>query len=326
MGVPIPVSGLKFDISDAIQAAFRNTPDLRLDERFEGLWHDLTKQSKSTIEAIADAANDLTDRVNYDDIASSSPVRAVSQALTVATPNSGRLTRSASRLSLAVRKSSSNLAQRAVAAERQAEKGLLTVQIGFNETWILTTSIVLLELGFLMYSAVPWQPKSYEWFISKSLSPLKIYEPNVSVLVHPTFRDAFVKWTLMTIVIPLVVSVILTFPDEVQPSFGDWISMSDASSPEPEPARGTNQRRITGVTRNEDYNQAQDRRRPFGANAVSFTIARLAIVVLRGYVFASPVSSRLKWGFESVKGYPAVQVVGGVSTLLFWLASQIYSS
>ncbi|KAK4048426.1 lumenal Hsp70 protein [Microbotryomycetes sp. JL201] len=292
MGLHVPVGGLKFDLEDTIKDALRADSALRVDKRFEGLWHDLSANARQAVEAIGE-------RVNYDDVPSS-PVRAAkdvvadvsSQALALATPTNGRLTRSASRLSLAVRKSSTNLKHAAVNAERQAEQAVRHVQLGLSEPWRLITSLVLAELGYLAFVAVPWQPTTYgphKWLTRSPTPAFHVLQPDLSVLVHPTFRGALFKWTTLTVLIPLVLSVVLAFPH------------AQASS---------------SIRRSRPSAARSRHLKPYPANPMSFAIARLAISILTGYVFAGPGSTSLKWGFEAVAGYRGLQVVGSAATVL----------
>ncbi|KAM0786119.1 hypothetical protein ACM66B_006929 [Microbotryomycetes sp. NB124-2] len=306
MGLDLPIGGLKFDLEDKIKDALRADSSLRVDKRFEGLWHDLSVQARQAVESISD-------RVNYDDLPSS-PVRAAreivsdvsNQALALATPTNGRLTRSASRLSLAVRKSSTNLKHAAATAERQAELAVRNVQLELSEPWRLITSLVLAEIGYLAYMAVPWQSTSYgphKWLIRSPTPAFNVLQPDLSVLLHPTFRRAFFKWASLTVLLPLILSVVFAFPH----------------------AQGSSSIRRSRHSSSASSSSSRSRHpKPYPANPMSFAVARLALSILTGYVFSTPAKTSLTWDFSSVAGYPGLQVVGAAATVLLLAYSEFY--
>lgn len=97
------------------------------------------------------------------------------------------------------------------------------------------------------------------------------------MLGHSTFTSPLLSWVLLSVALPLALSLLVAFP-------------------------------------------ALERRRGVVAvappNAVTFNVFRLALGVLVHYIFAGKTTA-VRWSFEHVEGYPAVQILGaGVAGLL----------
>lgn len=109
-------------------------------------------------------------------------------------------------------------------------------------------------------------------WLTRSPTPAFSFKiPDISILLHPTFTSSFIRWSILTILLPLIASLFLAFP-------------------------GPRSRRSSA------------RRTIAPPNALSFALARLAIAILAGYIFSHP--SKTHWSFDSVEGYPAISVLG----------------
>lgn len=130
--------------------------------------------------------------------------------------------------------------------------------------------------------------------------------PEVSVLWHQTFTLALLRWSVLNVVLPLVLSLLVAWPERQQR--GRHYKNNSAAS------------RVAAAA---------------PPSVLTFSVARLAIVVLSSYVFGSSSARRAtsitgggglaalangggrRWNFEAVEGYPAVSVVGAAVALVF---------
>lgn len=118
----------------------------------------------------------------------------------------------------------------------------------------------------------PPQPLGpHAWYLRSPTPSFSLSLPTLSVLIHPTFTSPLISWTLLSVLLPLSLSLLVAFP---------------TASP---------RRR-----------QSSEIAPP---NPVVFNIFRLASAVLVHYIFEKS-GKGVGWSFEQVEGYPAVQILG----------------
>lgn len=176
--------------------------------------------------------------------------------------------------------------KRTLAAARVATRETIevvgTAQARLSEGWVIVAALVGLEAAWLVWEAITWDLHSigpFRWFLINHETPAKFYRLP----------------NLAALVVPPFTSSILpyTILTILLPLFASLLLALPKEAP---------------------------RKRTIAPpNAVSFSIARLAIVILSGYIFAG-LSARADV-FEHVVGYPEVAILGsGAAVLLTGLA------
>lgn len=339
-------------VIDTIKDALADSPELREDPAFRGLWEatsftdedegddheqpqgDADHTQRSTPASIGRTRHRSTATPRKSGATATTAIdQAAEQALAVVQREIHHTDRALTRSvrSLA-RKSSTNLRQAAVKAKGTTERVVVHAQSNLSNAWTLSVVLLGLEISYLASAAVPWPIKvstmmsfticachsdrcpcefglikqtfgPHTWLTRGPTRAFSFTVPEMSVLWHPTFTSALFRWSLLNLICPLVVALLVAWPDRQQ-------------------QRQQHVRR--GTSRAEQQLVASP-------NVVTFSIARLAIVVLSGYVFGSAsATSRSgggftgvangggrRWSFEAVEGYPAVSVVGAAVTLAF---------
>ncbi|GAA5979294.1 hypothetical protein JCM11641_001985 [Rhodosporidiobolus odoratus] len=155
-----------------------------------------------------------------------------------------------------------------------------TAQDKASEPWVLVAGVVLAELIWVVWEAIPWVEKTFGPHPSLLLPfhPTTLYYslPVLSVLFHPTFLSALSLWVLSTLCLPLFLSTLLSSSSRRH---------SHSSGPAP-------------------------------PDPLIFTLTRCALALLRGFVFPpSPFSPLTNLGAvlrEVVAGGPgALGLAGG---------------
>ncbi|GAA5901453.1 hypothetical protein JCM5296_003014 [Sporobolomyces johnsonii] len=175
-------------------------------------------------------------------------------------PASRSLRRKASRsLSLVAIQSSSNL--------RAAVKGTAGVVAGAQErlshAWVIAVGLVVAELSWIAYEALPWVDKSFgpsPSLLLPSFPRTTVSLPSLHLLLHPAYLLALSRWALSTLVLPLLLSTLISFPH--------------TSSPSPRTRA-----------------RAARRDAPAPPSALIFCLSRLAVALLQGYILPRPSSS-----------------------------------
>ncbi|GAA5827912.1 hypothetical protein JCM11251_007727 [Rhodosporidiobolus azoricus] len=127
-----------------------------------------------------------------------------------------------------------------------------------SNAWVVVMGIVATELAWVVYEAVPY----YDYTFGPHpylLLPLPALEytfhlPALSVLIHPTFLSALSLWSLTTLALPLLIATLVPFSRK---------------------------------------NPAGRAGRISPPNAFIFSLTRLALALLRGYVLPSTPSPSL---------------------------------
>jgi len=223
----------------------------------------------ATASAVQPAATHAADAFSSATLsAASSAVQSLNDANNQLTPRNLRsLRRSASKRTLAV----------ARLAKEETIDVVGSAQAKLSEGWVIVAALVGIEAAWLVWEAIAWELHSvgpFDWFLFKHTTPAKFYRlPNLGALFVPPFMSSILPYTFLTVVLPLVASVLLALPKE-----------------------------------------APQKRTLAPPNPVSFSIARLAVVILSGFVFAG-LSDKADV-FEHVVGYPEVAVLGSAAAVL----------
>ncbi|GAA5933460.1 hypothetical protein JCM1841_001323 [Sporobolomyces salmonicolor] len=175
-------------------------------------------------------------------------------------PASRSLRRKASRsLSLVARQSTDNL--------RAAARGSAGVVAGAQERlshpWVVAVALVAAELSWIAYEALPWVEKSFgpsPSFLLPSVPRTTVSLPSLRLFLHPAYLLALSRWALSTLVFPLLLATLISFP------------RTSSSSP---------RTRARAASRNA----------PAPPSALIFCLSRLAVALLRGYIFPRSSSS-----------------------------------
>jgi hypothetical protein len=178
----------------------------------------------------------------------------------------------------------SHLARRGSVTLRHAARETATlvedVQDKASQTWVIVALILAAELSWLVYESVPWVEHHFgphDWLHRAQQTPafdLKL--PAVTVLLHPSFLRAVIAWALTTCLVPLVIATLVSFP-HANPS-------SEQSQQHPTTPRGGRRSAVSKRT-------AVAHKHLSPPNAVIFTLSRLAIALLRGYILPTSSSS-----------------------------------
>lgn len=178
----------------------------------------------------------------------------------------------------------SHLARRGSVTLRHAARETATlvedVQDKASQTWVIVALILAAELSWLVYESVPWVEHHfgpYDWLHRRTQTPafdLKL--PAVTVLLHPSFLRAVIAWALTTCLVPLVIATLVSFPHAA--------NTSEQSQQHPTTPRGGRRSAVSKRT-------AAAHKHLSPPNAVIFTLSRLAIALLRGYILPSSPSS-----------------------------------
>ncbi|GAA5888417.1 hypothetical protein JCM6882_008613 [Rhodosporidiobolus microsporus] len=132
-----------------------------------------------------------------------------------------------------------------------------------SSAWVVVVGIVAAELAWVVYEAVPYfdytfGPHPYLLLPFPALH-YTLRLPALSVLLHPTFLSALSLWSLTTLALPLLLATLVPF--------------SQSSSRKSTVGRGG--RSKTAIA---------------PPNVFIFSLTRLALALLRGYILPSPSS------------------------------------
>ncbi|GAA6060887.1 hypothetical protein JCM10212_000170 [Sporobolomyces blumeae] len=170
-------------------------------------------------------------------------------------PHSNSLRRKASRnLSLVTKSSSQNLrmvAQGTVGAVAHAQHRL-------SHAWVVVVAIVVAELAWITCESIPWVEFSFGPLPSLFLPDVPqtlLSIPGVHLVVHPLFVFALVKWCILTLTVPFLLSLFLAFPRDA----------------DREHSHGHRHRH-------------HRRHRLSSPSPLIFSLSRLSLALLRGYV------------------------------------------
>ncbi|GAA5839156.1 hypothetical protein JCM9279_002611 [Rhodotorula babjevae] len=313
-GLPVGRAVTKYDLSEQIRAELKANRSVREDPRFEGIWAHMPESKKpSSILRNAEKTHDGHDLVtlggdlhpNHDSPRKSldqlyhesdaSPEATVADAgaevLTTLhdailqgpkhivdsllhrgldgvaddlalVPVTNSLRRRASKsLALVARRGSTSLRQAAHETVGLVEEA----QVKASQPWVVVGGILAAELAFIVYEAVPWVDKHYgphEWLHRSSTPSFTLHLPVLSVLFHKTFFAALLLWVIGTYLLPLALATIFSFPTHAD-------------------------RRIRRHGRASGHSLAH----LAPPNPLIFSLARLALALLRGYVLAPPIAS-----------------------------------
>ncbi|GAA6007453.1 hypothetical protein JCM11491_004168 [Sporobolomyces phaffii] len=216
-------------------------------------------------------------------------------------PASRSLRRKASRsLSLVTKQSSHNL--RVVA--RGSVAVVAEAQYRLSSSWFLILAILFAEYSFIVYEALPFAEYSfgpYPSLVLPDLPPISFHVPAFHFLLHPFFTLALVRYSLQTLLLPLVLSLIFAFP---RPT-------SSAHDSEPE-SEGTDRR----------ARRRRARRALSTPSPLIFALARLSIALLKGYILASPASGEPTQALHEIASHSRLALSKTLKTLLHEAAAQ----
>ncbi|BGP35166.1 hypothetical protein JCM10296v2_006996 [Rhodotorula toruloides] len=345
----------KSDLIDLIRHKLKTNPSARSDPRFEGLWSSMRESkafgranstesegSGSGVAVVVESAKKAVERVveggqeaisGEDDEREESTYR---QAIlnnhildTLLHGDSSSPTKD-----LAVvpatrslrKRASQSLRRGSVSLHHAAEEAVgfvETVQERASHAWVVVMGTLVAELAWIVYEAIPWADKHtgpLHWLHrSHPTRSLSFRLPVLSVLYHPTFLFALSLWALTTYLLPLALSTLVSFP-----------SHSHAH---------------TQSRRRHSHSKKRSIAPP---SALIFTLTRLSIALLRGYILRphSPPSNAIRnlthilaevasgvgahglaggrWSFEgAVDGVWGVVAVGmGVGTVVCLYAGE----
>lgn len=307
------------EIIEAIRQELKSNPQQRQDPRFIGLWHSMRESRKSGEftpdpheNAIEDGDSEESTRDDDDDndqqdqddqqqpvgeivtsyrdallhnkivdtllhgegeAIANSANQVLHQALVPASNALRRTTRSGS---------FSHLARRGSVTLRHAARETATlvedVQDKASQTWVIVALILAAELSWLVYESVPWVDHHFgphDWLHRRTQTPafdLKL--PAVTVLLHPSFLRAVIAWAATTCLVPLVIATLVSFPHAN--------NTSEQAHPPTTPRGGR---------RGPSKHTAAAHKHLSPPNPVIFTLSRLAIALLRGYILPSSTST-----------------------------------
>ncbi|KAM0747746.1 hypothetical protein T439DRAFT_358961 [Meredithblackwellia eburnea MCA 4105] len=311
LGINVPEGALKVDLEDLIRDHLRSNKTVRESPNYVGLWTSIQRSIRAG--SVSDDDDDADESPVEEGPSSSttleslvkSPVK-LGKHLVSPTVNAvseaSHVTRGALRRSLsgttslvspgkgvvalrgAGKKTGLSLAQAVKKAKFGTVKVVGTTQDWAGEDWVISTAAVFVEIAYLAWEAVPWQHQNFgphKWLTRSPTPSFSLPIPSLSILLHTSFLTPLFTWSLLTILLPLLLSLIFAFPLE------------------PNVPSNTNKRN--------NSNKSTTRMEP--PNPVVFNIARVASAVLVHHVFKADVD-KSKWTFESVKGYPQVQLLG----------------
>ncbi|GJN93784.1 hypothetical protein Rhopal_006842-T1 [Rhodotorula paludigena] len=286
------------DLIEAIKDELRANPDAREDSRYSDLWAHMREGKKPTGRSrrsmggsALDDETDATPAPAEDDEAPVSTYREVilnnhildtllhrddadpdARALV---PASASLRRKTSRsLSLVARRSSASLRL----AARETAGFVEEVQEKTSRPWVVIGAILVAELVWIVYEAVPWVDKRFgphDWLHRATTPPFTLHLPVLSVLFHRTFYAALGLWVATTYLIPLAIALLAPFPSQADKRL--------RRLPGESRARGSHSH-----ARDSSLASAWTSLSP--PNPLIFALARLALALLRGYVLAGPAT------------------------------------
>ncbi|KPV72047.1 uncharacterized protein RHOBADRAFT_47231 [Rhodotorula graminis WP1] len=315
-GLPAGRAVTKYDLQEAIRAELKANRSVREDPRFEGIWAHMPESKKpSSLLRTAEKTHDGHDLVtlggdlhpSYDSPrksldqlyhentaspeAAAATVDGSTEVLTTLhdailqgpkhivdslmhrgvdgvvddlalVPVSNSLRRRASKsLALVARRGSTSLRHAAHETVGLVEEA----QVKASQPWVVVGGILAAELAFIVYEAVPWVDKHYgphEWLHRSSTPSFTLHLPVLSVLFHRTFFAALLLWVVGTYLLPLALATIFSFPTHAD-------------------------RRIRRHGRASGHPLAH----LAPPNPLIFSLSRLALALLRGYVLAPPIAS-----------------------------------
>ncbi|BGP43201.1 hypothetical protein JCM10450v2_007346 [Rhodotorula kratochvilovae] len=138
-------------------------------------------------------------------------------------------------------------------------------QVKASQPWVVVGGILVAELAFIVYEAVPWVDKHFgphTWLHRAPTPAFSLHLPVLSVLLHRTFFAALLLWALTTYLLPLLLATFFSFPTHADRRI----------------------RRHTSGGRKSLAHLAPP-------NPLIFTLARFALALLRGYVLAPSAAS-----------------------------------
>ncbi|GAA6037706.1 hypothetical protein JCM8097_002298 [Rhodosporidiobolus ruineniae] len=135
-----------------------------------------------------------------------------------------------------------------------------------SSAWVVVVGIVAAELAWIVYEAVPYVDKTFgphPWALFPFHPAHYTFRvPVLSVLIHPTFLSAMSLWVFSTLALPLTLATLLSFP-----------SRSSSASASRSPSRR--------------HHPSSTRPPIHPPNPVIFSLSRLALALLRGFVLPS---------------------------------------
>ncbi|GAA5862033.1 hypothetical protein JCM3774_006147 [Rhodotorula dairenensis] len=166
----------------------------------------------------------------------------------------------------------SHLARRGSVSLRHAARETATlvedVQDKASQTWVIVALILAAEMAWLVYESVPWVEHRFgphDWLHRRTQTPgFSLKLPAVTVLLHPSFLRAVVAWVLTTSLVPLIIATLVSFPHT-----------GTSTNNKQHPATPRGRRAAVAAKRQQHLSPP---------NAVIFTLSRLAIALLRGYI------------------------------------------
>ncbi|BGP03273.1 hypothetical protein NBRC10513v2_007001 [Rhodotorula toruloides] len=172
------------------------------------------------------------------------------------------------------KRASQSLRRGSVSLHHAAEEAVgfvESVQEKASHAWVVVMGILVAELAWIVYEAIPWADKHtgpLHWLHrAHPTRSLSFRLPVLSVLYHPTFLSALSLWALTTYLLPLALSTLISFP-----------AHSHAH---------------TQSRRRHSHSKKRSIAPP---NALIFTLTRLSIALLRGFILRphSPPSNAIR--------------------------------
>ncbi|KAL8277096.1 hypothetical protein RQP46_010524 [Phenoliferia psychrophenolica] len=314
MSVSLPIGYVKYDVEEAVKENLRKNKTVRGDPAYAGLWEAMNESSEEeSSEELSDLSESDDDDSDAANTASSRPratarrsslkpaVASTSSSTSLVSPGAptalGRRSPSArlsSRRSLgggafaspiatkqnqvrSLRKEKSfpQLRKVAVKAKEETIKVVGGAQETFSQAWTITAGTVAAELAFLAWAAVPWNNHTFgpHEWLSRGPTP--------------------------AITLPLPDLTVLSHPTFVTPLLS-WTTLSFLLP--------------LALSLLVAFPSSSKRGGIAPPNPVTFNVFRLSCAILVHYIFAAgKTTAALKWSFEHVEGYPAVQLLGAAT-------------
>ncbi|BGP11192.1 hypothetical protein JCM10049v2_007091 [Rhodotorula toruloides] len=284
----------KSDLVDLIRHELKTNPAARSDPRFEGLWHSMreskalgratstdsegsgsgvgvglmVESAKKAVERVVEGVQEvLSGEDGADREREESTYRqAILNNHILDTLLHGDSTSPTKDLAVVPatrslrKRASQSLRRGSVSLHHAAEEAVgfvETVQERASHAWVVVMGILVAELAWIVYEAIPWADKHtgpLHWLHrAHPTRSLSFRLPVLSVLYHPTFLSALSLWALTTYLLPLALSTLISFPSHT-------------------PTRGRRRPQKRSIA---------------PPNALIFTLTRLSIALLRGYILPS---------------------------------------